>query len=50
MVEKKPELTKYHLDAVLMLGSIIPIIVLFSESRKQLSLSSSWEVHFQAKL
>jgi len=31
MVEKKPELTKYHLDVVLMLGSIIPVILLFSE-------------------
>jgi len=49
MVEKKPELAKYHLDVVLMLGPIIPIILLFSESRKQLSLSSSLEIHFQAK-
>jgi len=49
MVEKKPEFTKYLLDVVLMLGPIIPIILLFSESRKQLSLSSIWEIHFQAK-
>jgi hypothetical protein len=40
MVEKKPELTKYHLDVVLILGPIIPIIVLFSASRKQFSLPS----------